>query len=175
MGLWLTLSVATILLSMALGLAMAEDFRWMPKGWIQRVSQQLARKRYLRNLYIGFVVGIVFVATVVNLVLFAAYLEGLTVPSSGHIPNENKRNCTEAPRSIPIKTNNSTSEDSYIVSASCLLPQYHIYTWVLALMCLASFLKLNYMCKSIILFVMVTVYVALMLSAYPQIFSEIQV
>lgn len=63
----------------------------------------------------------------------------------------------------------------YIVSASCLLPQYHIYTWVLAMMCLASFLKLNYLIKSTILVVMVSVYATLMLVAYPQIFSEIQV
>jgi hypothetical protein len=50
-----------------------------------------------------------------------------------------------------------------------------MYTWVLAMVCLASFLKLNYMMKSAILLVMVTVYTILMTAAYPQVFDEIQV
>ena len=168
----MTLSVATVLLSLSLGLAMADEIGWIPDCWIKRVSQQLARKRYLRNLYIGFVVGIVFVATVVNLALFAHYMQGL--PSSGGSLNEDARNCSEAARLAVLKINSSDTAGS-IVSASCLLPQYHIYTWVLALMCLASFLKLNYLFKSFILFIMVTVYVTLMLAGYPQIFAEIQV
>ena len=66
--------------------------------------------------------------------------------------------------------------DQPIATASCLLPQYHIYTWVLAMMCLASFLKLNYLIKSGFLFVMVSVYATLMLAAFPQVlFAEIQV
>ena len=59
--------------------------------------------------------------------------------------------------------------------ASCLLPQYQMYTWVLAMVCLASFLKLNYMIKSAILLVMVIVYTSLMVAAYPTIFDEVQV
>ncbi len=68
----------------------------------------------------------------------------------------------------------NTNNSLYLV-ASCLLPQYHMYTWVLAMVCLASFLKLNYMMKSAILLVMVIVYTILMTAAYPKVFYEIQV
>jgi hypothetical protein len=68
----------------------------------------------------------------------------------------------------------NTNNSLYVV-ASCLLPQYHMYTWVLAMVCLASFLKLNYMMKSAILLVMVIVYTILMTAAYPKVFYEIQV
>ena len=50
-----------------------------------------------------------------------------------------------------------------------------MYTWVLAMICLASFLKLNYMIKSAILLVMVIVYTTLMVVAYPDVFNEVQV
>lgn len=43
------------------------------------------------------------------------------------------------------------------------------------MVCLASFLKLNYMIKSAILLVMVIVYTSLMVAAYPGVFDEIQV
>lgn len=43
------------------------------------------------------------------------------------------------------------------------------------MICLASFLKLNYMIKSAILLVMVIVYTTLMVVAYPDVFNEVQV
>lgn len=43
------------------------------------------------------------------------------------------------------------------------------------MVCLASFLKLNYMVKSAILLVMVIVYTILMTVAFPAVFNEIQV
>ena len=62
-----------------------------------------------------------------------------------------------------------------IMVAECLLPQYHIFTFVLAMISLASFLKLNYIVKTVILLVMVVVYTALMLAAFPSIFAKFQV
>jgi hypothetical protein len=60
--------VATIMLASALILAVAEEMPWLPDCWIRHASKELARKRTLRNLYICFVVGIVFITTVVNMV-----------------------------------------------------------------------------------------------------------
>lgn len=69
-GLWVTLTMATILLSLALGLAVAEKMKWLGSSdiWIRQASKALARKRTFRNVYICFVVGIVFTATIVNMV-----------------------------------------------------------------------------------------------------------
>lgn len=67
-GLWVTLLIATIMLASALILAIAEEMPWLPDSWIRHASKELARKRTLRNLYICFVVGIVFITTVVNMV-----------------------------------------------------------------------------------------------------------
>ena len=58
---------------------------------------------------------------------------------------------------------------------SCLLPQYHIFTWILAMMSLASFIKLNYIPKLAMLFIMVLIYITLMLTAFSNAFSENQV
>jgi len=83
-------------------------------------------------------------------------------------------NCTLS-KTRPINvyvTENSTT--SSVVSDSCLLPQYHIFTWILSMTCLASFLKLNYIIKTCVLLVMVSVY-SLMMGAFPIVFSDIQV
>lgn len=103
-------------------------------------------------------------------------------PPEGNDPNNNKNNCTKSNqghlRQTPIDINqlhHNVTLTSASVVAPCLLPQYHMYTWVLAMVCLASFLKLNYMIKSAILLVMVIVYTSLMVAAYPGVFDEIQV
>lgn len=67
-GLLVTLVAATLMLASALLLAVAEEMPWLPDSWIRHASKELARKRTLRNLYICFVVGIVFITTVVNMV-----------------------------------------------------------------------------------------------------------
>ena len=67
-GLWTTLLLATVMLASALILAVAEEMPWLPDSWLRKASKILARKRTLRNLYICFVVGIVFITTVVNMV-----------------------------------------------------------------------------------------------------------
>lgn len=64
---------------------------------------------------------------------------------------------------------------SYSVTSECLLPQYHIFTFILAMISLASFLKLNYIVKTAILLVMVVVYITLMLAAFPAIFAKFYV
>ena len=120
--------------------------------------------------------------------LFTSYIESLTVPfdSQHPAPTGRDQNCSKStPSRISIQSvegmmassglKDGTSSSAYIDSPSCLLPQYHIYTWVLAMMTLASFLKLNYIIKSGFLVVMVSVYTTLMLAAFPQIFTEIQV
>lgn len=40
----------------------------------------------------------------------------------------------------------------------CVYPQYFVYTWVLCMVALASFLKLNYLVKTVVLVFMVTCY-----------------
>lgn len=70
-GVLITLVVATVMLAIALILAVAEEMPWLPDSWIRRASKKLARKRTLRNLYICFVVGIVFMTTVVNMVFIS--------------------------------------------------------------------------------------------------------
>ena len=70
---------------------------------------------------------------------------------------------------------NSSDPNQSVVKATCLLPQYQIYTWVLAMVCLGTFLKLSYIIKSTILLVMVIVYTILMTVAYPEVFDDIQV
>ncbi|KZS05949.1 putative Adenylyl cyclase [Daphnia magna] len=187
-GLLVTLVAATLMLASALLLAVAEEMPWLPDSWIRHASKELARKRTLRNLYICFVVGIVFITTVVNMVLFADYMRHLdTAPLNNQYYVENSENCSAMSKqfnytqqlnlvinklhhnaSYPASSNNAH------VVASCLLPQYHMYTWVLAMVCLASFLKLNYMVKSAILLVMVIVYTILMTVAFPAVFNEIQ-
>ena len=57
----------------------------------------------------------------------------------------------------------------------CLLPQYQLFTWVMAMIALASFLKLNYLIKTAILIVMVCVYTTLMLRAFQMMFKPIAV
>ena len=57
-------------------------------------------------------------------------------------------------------------------TSRCLLPQYHIFTFVLAMIALASFLKLHYIVKTAILLVMVVVYTALMLATFRAVFTE---
>lgn len=77
---------------------------------------------------------------------------------------------------VYLQTENSTNVGlSPAVSGSCLLPQYHIFTWILSMTCLASFLKLNYIIKTCVLLVMVFAYSILMMGAFPIVFSDIQV
>ena len=114
-------------------------------------------------------------------VLFADYIADLGTSDSQ--PHGSEKNCSSLPQLyyqearssdvIELRRNFSTPPSNVV--ASCLLPQYQIYTWVLAMVCLASFLKLNYMIKSVILLVMVIVYTTLMVAAFPEVFDEIQV
>ena len=84
--------------------------------------------------------------------------------------------------SLPAVRGNNQSSDVNIVpmvtatgaSTTCLLPQYHIFTWILAMMALASFLKLHYLIKTAMLVVVVTVYTTLMMVAFPGLFSQFQ-
>lgn len=72
-------------------------------------------------------------------------------------------------------SHNSSDPNQSVVKATCLLPQYQIYTWVLAMVCLGTFLKLSYLIKWTILLAMVIVYTILMTVAYPEVFDDIQV
>ncbi|XP_068219097.1 adenylyl cyclase 78C-like isoform X2 [Palaemon carinicauda] len=53
----------------------------------------------------------------------------------------------------------------------CVYPQYWVYTWVLCMVALASFLKLNYLAKTVVLVFMVTCYTILIIE-YDKIFCE---
>lgn len=107
--------------------------------------------------------------------LFGDYVESLELTnetmSSGHNscwPSSSAMIAT--PRRISLEP-----QLRVVTSSECLLPQYHIFTWVLAMIVLASFLKLNYIIKTAILLVMVVVYTTLMLATLPALFAEFQV
>jgi hypothetical protein len=85
---------------------------------------------------------------------------------------ESQKNWSEASQSNFTFT--STLNET-IVKATCLLPQYQMYTWVLAMVCLGTFLKLSYIIKSTVLLLMAIVYTILMTVVYPEVFGEIQV
>ncbi|XP_064090031.1 adenylyl cyclase 78C-like isoform X2 [Macrobrachium nipponense] len=53
----------------------------------------------------------------------------------------------------------------------CMYPQYWVYTWVLCMVALASFLKLNYLAKTVVLVFMVTCYTFLIIE-YDKVFCE---
>jgi hypothetical protein len=67
-GLWVTAASATIILTAAVILAVAEELPWLPAIWMKRVSNKLTENRTLRNLHICFIVGIIFLATIINMV-----------------------------------------------------------------------------------------------------------
>lgn len=56
---------------------------------------------------------------------------------------------------VDNQTNNQQLNESPVIS---IYPQYFVYTWVLCMVALASFLKLNYLVKTIVLVFMVTCY-----------------
>jgi hypothetical protein len=102
-------------------------------------------------------------------VLFADYMTHLQVPVY-HL--ESQKNWSEASQSNFTFT---SALNETIVKATCLLPQYQMYTWVLAMVCLGTFLKLSYIIKSTVLLLMAIVYTILMTVVYPEVFGEIQV
>ncbi|XP_046634462.1 adenylate cyclase type 8-like [Daphnia pulicaria] len=167
-GLWVTAASATIILTAAVILAVAEELPWLPAIWMKRVSNKLTENRTLRNLHICFIVGIIFLATIINMVLFADYMAHLQVPVY-HL--ESQKNWSEASQSNFTFT---SALNETIVKATCLLPQYQMYTWVLAMVCLGTFLKLSYIIKSTVLLLMAIVYTILMTVVYPEVFGEIQ-
>ncbi|XP_069939523.1 adenylate cyclase type 8-like [Cherax quadricarinatus] len=54
----------------------------------------------------------------------------------------------------------------------CVYPQYFVYTWVLCMVALASFLKLNYLVKTIVLVFMITCY-GLLIIKFSSIFDPV--
>lgn len=112
-----------------------------------------------------------FQMLIVFQVLFADYMAHLQVPVY-HLESQN--NWSEAASQSNFTFTSALNETS-IVKATCLLPQYQMYTWVLAMVCLGTFLKLSYIIKSTVLLVMAIVYTILMTVVYPEVFGEIQV
>merc|ERR1711911_526878 len=103
--------------------------------------------------------------------LFASEIQGM--PSPGDCPFSN---CSSDPNdhgALVLLADPEEVHLSYMATpGKCLLPQYHIFTFILAMISLASFLKLNYIVKTAILLVMVVVYTTLMLGAFPAIFAK---
>ena len=62
------IAVVTILLAISLTVAVAENSSWIrPNSFCENLkifSRSLARRRFLRNIYICFVIGIIFLATI---------------------------------------------------------------------------------------------------------------
>lgn len=67
-----------------------------------------------------------------------------------------KEHTTE--KSYMHKVTNESVCDFETTTVASIYPQYFIYTWVLCMVALASFLKLNYLVKTIVLVFMVTCY-----------------
>ncbi|CAL4104560.1 unnamed protein product, partial [Meganyctiphanes norvegica] len=70
------------------------------------------------------------------------------------------------------KTNSTnTSQTNCDMCPYCYSPQYFVYTWVLCMVALAGFLKLNYLSKTGVLVFMVTTYSAFVIT-YNEIFPD---
>lgn len=103
------------------------------------------------------------------------HLEVSVLSNDQYLQLASNKSLSEA-LNFPGKTShNSSDPNQSVVKATCLLPQYQIYTWVLAMVCLGTFLKLSYLIKWTILLAMVIVYTILMTVAYPEVFDDIQV
>ena len=100
-------------------------------------------------------------------------MANLVVPISSNL--ESQVNFPGNPSGVNEPHHNTSDPNNSIVKSTCLLPQYQMYTWVLAMVCLGTFLKLSYIIKSTFLLIMVIVYTILMTVVYPEAFNEIQV
>nr|XP_045612340.1 adenylyl cyclase 78C-like isoform X1 [Procambarus clarkii] len=102
--------------------------------------------------------------------LIKVNIDNKNVHSTGTYDNQvNKSRDNSVKESNPLDLANvayeSLSADNQSVIYSepsklhlCLYPQYFIYTWVLSMVALASYLKLNYLVKTVVLVFMVTCY-----------------
>ena len=74
-------------------------------------------------------------------------------------------------RAVSVDTNSSKEEYSrgndtlYNLPLHCQKPQYVVYTWVLCMIILGGFLKLKYIVKTVIVFLMVAAHIVLLLAA----------
>lgn len=67
---------------------------------------------------------------------------------------------------------NPIEPDADSIKAVCLHPEYMVFTWVLCLIALATGLKLYYLVKTCMAFIMVCYYATLILVIFPDVFSQ---
>lgn len=77
MGFVVTTSTVTVILTAAVILAVAEEIPWLPDIWMKKASKKLTQNRTLRNLYICFIIGTIFLATIINMVKSISIYIGL--------------------------------------------------------------------------------------------------
>ena len=154
-----TLGAATANLCVALLMALADEFPRLP-AVLRRGSTLLSRHRVGRNLYAG---------------LFAATVFASTLASAAFFVNELPLYASVQAGPCHTAANATTPLAYHLEGNTCLLPQYHVFTWILAMIVLAAFLKLHYLVKTTLLVIMVAVYTTLMMTAFPALFNDIQV
>ena len=67
-GFVVTTATVTVILTATVILAVAEEIPWLPDIWMKKASKKLTKNRTLRNLYICFIIGIIFLATIIDMV-----------------------------------------------------------------------------------------------------------
>lgn len=89
-----------------------------------------------------------------------------------HLKMEETKNHLNLLKYFGVKNTRQEAEDTNEGYRECIFPEYIVFTWVLCLIALATGLKLYYLVKTFMAFIMVICYALLILVAFPDVFHS---
>ncbi|KAG8178265.1 hypothetical protein JTE90_018812 [Oedothorax gibbosus] len=137
----------TLFLGSTMGAVCASTALAPSAGWARVLGSALDNKRPLRNA--------IFCATVAAIVIGAT---ANVFSCDRHVP-------------LPNEIDNVTLIDTEFSESRCHHPQYFVLSWILTMVACVSFLKVHYLLKMGLLFLMLSIYLSLMLIVFPDLFE----
>ncbi|KAK6625225.1 hypothetical protein RUM43_005516 [Polyplax serrata] len=181
----LTLSTASVILTVSMLLVMSDEFPSFPKV-LHQVSTALVENKDRRTVFTCFIIVVLAISSSVSLTAFPDKTSTSTVEAQNFVAPDVVK--VVEPRESILFPGNRTSTVININFITIIgkkqgqsyqqketdphtdpkdwhrrRPQYVVFSWVLCLIALATFLKLNFMVKTILAVILVAVFSALII------------
>ncbi|XP_065334949.1 adenylyl cyclase 78C isoform X2 [Cloeon dipterum] len=189
LALFLGLGITSLAMIGAFVLVMAEEFPSLPKS-LREFSSTLTLQRNQRTALAVTIICLMATSATVSLVvstedlgnfdsiesnstsssvsaLFFSFLFGAPQPPiicKDCAPSS----CNDSNNSRPKRT---ASREDVVEAKLCRSAEFVVFTWVLTLIALASTLKLHYLVKTCLAFVLVAIYIITIMVGYPSVFQ----
>lgn len=138
------------------------NFLGLPEG-LQKRSAALVHHRNRRTIFICAVIVLMSAASSIGLFVCQMTTTAVNTVNSTDIRDNFRNNFNY--EIDPIGAGDSNIKE-------CIYPEYMVFTWVLCLIALATGLKLYYLIKTFMAFIMVLCYAVLILAAFPNVFNS---